>query len=237
MIPCGKSRRQRGTRGSRVLSSTQSTTSSRPTLILLARHADVLNPDQVLYGRLPRFRLSDQGIGEARRLATFLSDIRLAAIYTSPQLRARQTARYIALHHPEVKPKVSRLIAEVLVGWQAMRERDLPRGLNYYLTPKDPTDESLDAILARFSRFVKQTLARHPGQVVLAVSHGDPIKTVTMGLVGAALEPATFRRYDIPAKASVTCLRYDGAFADGPTISYFDTTRLQDDDRLRLDQF
>jgi broad specificity phosphatase PhoE len=218
------------------LPSIQSTTSSRPTFILLARHADVLNPEQVLYGRLPRFRLSDQGIGQARRLATFLSEIRLGAIYTSPQLRARQTARFIALHHPEVKPKVSRLIAEVLVGWQGMRERELPPGLNYYLTPKDPTDESLDTIFARFSRFVKRTLARHPGQVVLAVSHGDPIKTVTMGLIGAALEPATFRRYDIPAKSSVTCLRYDGSFADGPTISYVDTTRLRDGDRLRLGQ-
>ena len=213
---------------------TASQISPRPTFILLARHADVFNPGQVLYGRLPRFRLSDQGIGEARRLVSFLSDIRLAAIYTSPQLRARQTAGYIALHHPEVKARVSRLIAEVLVGWQGMAERELPPGLNYYLTPRSPTDESLDAIFRRFNRFVKRSVARHPGQIVLAVSHGDPIKIVTMGSIGAALEPETFRRYDIPAKASITCLRFDGSSADGPTISYFDTSRLREDDRLRL---
>ncbi|HEX2172217.1 MAG TPA: histidine phosphatase family protein, partial [Dehalococcoidia bacterium] len=116
----------------------------RPTYVLLVRHADVHNPNQVLYGRLPRYRLSEQGIGEAERLARFLSGVRLAAIYSSPQLRARQTAQYVAAHHPEVRPKVSQLIAEVLTGWQGTREKDLPPGLNYYVTQKYPTDETLD---------------------------------------------------------------------------------------------
>ena len=30
--------------------------------ILFIRHADVMNPDNVFYARLPRFKLSDQGL-------------------------------------------------------------------------------------------------------------------------------------------------------------------------------
>ncbi len=204
-----------------------------PSFVLFARHADVYNPDQVLYGRLPRFRLSEQGIGEARRLATFLAEIRLAAIYSSPMLRARQTAQYIAQHHPEVKPKVSRSIIEVLTHWQGNRERDLPPGLNYYLTADQPGDETIDMIFKRLRRFVRRVLVRHRGQAVLAVSHGDPIKIVTMGFLGAPFVAETFRRYDIPAKGSITCLCFEDPDAD-PTITYFDTARLREDDRLRL---
>lgn len=207
----------------------------RPTLILLVRHADVHNPDTVLYGRLPRFRLSDQGRGEAARLAEFLADVRLSAIYSSPQLRARQTAAEVARHHPEVRPRVSHLVAEVLTGWQGNRERDLPAGLNYYVTPKHPEDETLEAIFGRLRRFLRRTASRHAGQTVLAVSHGDPIKIASMGLAGADLHPPTFRRYDIPAKASVTCLRFDDPH-ETPILTYFDTIRQAAGERLPIDR-
>lgn len=204
----------------------------RPTYLLLARHADVHNPDKVLYGRLPRFRLSDHGIGEAQRLARFLSEVRLAAIYSSPQLRARQTARYVAAHHPEVKPRVSHLVAEVLTAYQGLREHEIGN-VNFFVTPKSPDDETLDGIFARLSRFVRRTVKQYQGQVVLAVSHGDPIKIASLGLAGADLQASTFRRYDIPNKASVTCLRFDDPEAD-PVLAYFDTARQGEDDWLSL---
>ena len=34
---------------------------TQPTTIHIVRHGDVHNPQQVLYGRLPNFRLSDMG--------------------------------------------------------------------------------------------------------------------------------------------------------------------------------
>ena len=69
------------------------------TTILLVRHADVHNPADVVYGRLPRFGLSSVGREEATRTAATLAGEPLAAIYSSPQLRARQTAETIAAHH------------------------------------------------------------------------------------------------------------------------------------------
>jgi len=58
----------------------------------LARHGEVHNPSRVLYGRLPRMQLSPEGRRQAQALADFLGPRPLAAIYSSPMLRARRTA-------------------------------------------------------------------------------------------------------------------------------------------------
>ena len=43
------------------------------TTVHLLRHGEVYNPDRVLYGRLPGFRLSDLGIAQAKVAAEFLA--------------------------------------------------------------------------------------------------------------------------------------------------------------------
>ena len=52
--------------------------------MLVARHADVYNPRDVVYGRLPRFGLSKLGWGQAKRPAQFLAPIPVAALYSTP---------------------------------------------------------------------------------------------------------------------------------------------------------
>ncbi|HMM43059.1 MAG TPA: histidine phosphatase family protein, partial [Thermomicrobiales bacterium] len=66
------------------------------TTILFVRHTEVENPDGLLYGRLPGFRLSDAGRRHAERVAGAIAGRDIAAIYSSPLLRARQTAAIIA---------------------------------------------------------------------------------------------------------------------------------------------
>ena len=43
------------------------------TTIQVVRHTEVHNPQRVLYGRLPDYRLSDHGLKQAGRLAEFLA--------------------------------------------------------------------------------------------------------------------------------------------------------------------
>ena len=69
------------------------------TVVLVVRHTDVHNPNNLFYGRLPRFRLSALGQEQAERTAAYLAGTPITAIYSSPQLRARQTARVIARRH------------------------------------------------------------------------------------------------------------------------------------------
>ena len=68
---------------------------SKPTRITLVRHGEVHNPGGVYYGRLPRFGLSDYGRALAVAAGKHLRYTRPVALYTSPMLRARETAALI----------------------------------------------------------------------------------------------------------------------------------------------
>ncbi|GAB3667657.1 histidine phosphatase family protein [Zhihengliuella somnathii] len=64
----------------------------------LVRHGEVHNPDRVLYGRLPGYRLSELGYEMAERLGAYFADRAasgspIASIAASPLLRAQETAR------------------------------------------------------------------------------------------------------------------------------------------------
>src|SRR5438094_958270 len=57
-------------------------------MIVGIRHAQVWNPDGVVYARLAGFHLSDQGRADARELAAAVAPATLSAIYASPLERA-----------------------------------------------------------------------------------------------------------------------------------------------------
>ena len=61
------------------------------TTVHLLRHGEVHNPDKVLYGRLPGFRLSELGHEMAQRAAQALSARDVTAVIASPLERAQQT--------------------------------------------------------------------------------------------------------------------------------------------------
>lgn len=66
------------------------------TTVHLLRHGEVHNPDAVLYGRLPGFRLSEDGLQMARDAAEALRDRDVTAVIASPLQRAQETAGPIA---------------------------------------------------------------------------------------------------------------------------------------------
>lgn len=70
---------------------------SRPsTIVHLLRHGEVHNPDGVLYGRLPHFRLSDVGAEQARTVGRSLLEHDVTHVVASPLQRAQETAAPIA---------------------------------------------------------------------------------------------------------------------------------------------
>jgi len=64
----------------------------------LVRHGQVHNPDKVLYGRLPQFRLSEAGHEMAQAVADYLvaEKVPVRRVLASPLERAQQTAAPIA---------------------------------------------------------------------------------------------------------------------------------------------
>jgi len=72
---------------------------STRTVVHLLRHGEVHNPEGVLYGRLPGFRLSELGEQMAERAAEALADRDVTHVISSPLERAQQTAAPVAARH------------------------------------------------------------------------------------------------------------------------------------------
>ena len=67
-----------------------------PVTVHLLRHGEVHNPEDLLYGRLPGFRLSELGQRQARAAAQWLAGRDLGYLVASPLQRAQETAAPIA---------------------------------------------------------------------------------------------------------------------------------------------
>jgi broad specificity phosphatase PhoE len=67
------------------------------TAVHLLRHGEVFNPDKVLYGRLPGFRLSEAGRQMSVNAAKHLVDHDVVQLFSSPLQRAQETAAPLAV--------------------------------------------------------------------------------------------------------------------------------------------
>src|SRR5258708_951406 len=135
------------------------------TTIWLARHGEVHNPNNVLYGRLPRMRLTPEGRRQAVALAEFLRPRPLVAIYSSPMLRARRTAEVSLLTHPDLqRVRIDSDLQEVRRGWEGEPLKPLQKiDGDFSSTPRPPDDESLHPFQTGMLRGRKPTLNRHTG--------------------------------------------------------------------------
>lgn len=65
----------------------------------VVRHGEVENPEKILYGRQPGWRLSARGQEMAKTIAQWSRNLSLGAIHVSPLQRAQETAKPIAQQH------------------------------------------------------------------------------------------------------------------------------------------
>lgn len=181
------------------------------TLIHLVRHAEVDNPRNVWYGRLPGFVLSERGRRQSIALAEHFEDHSLAVVYSSPLERAVETAQAISAPH-ELSVEMDEEIIEAGTYLQGKPgDRRLfrnPLNLRFFLNPFRPSwGESYSSIRSRMLRALDRMLERHPGAEVVAVSHMTPILVARQ----------TLERDRRPAwgasppcrRASVTTLEFD----------------------------
>ena len=203
-----------------------------PTTILLVRHADVHNPKDIVYGRLPRFGLSKLGREEATRTAIALAEEPVAAIYSSPQLRARQTAGFLLAHRPGLRLQITHDLAEVKTGWQGTANAIMAeKNYNFYRDRVNPDDEDVPDVVVRLLRWVDRVVRRHAGQTVIGVTHGDPSMMLRLHFLGQEVTIDTLRQKELyPAKGSITRLVFTGAGPareQRPAVSYIDPSAAE----------
>ena len=185
------------------------------TKLSLIRHGHVHNPDNIFYGRLPRFRLSDLGKRQAKSVAQVLTGSRLTAVFSSPMLRARQTAKEIIDRYPDLKLRISELILEVSTpfeGKPATEVDDL--GGDLYSGSAPRYEQPID-VFNRIQKFIARTRRQYSDNHVAAVTHGDVISFAIMALHKQQLVPANKASLQplgisdgYPAPASITSLTY-----------------------------
>ncbi|HEY2724454.1 MAG TPA: histidine phosphatase family protein [Pseudonocardiaceae bacterium] len=200
------------------------------TVVHLLRHGEVHNPDGILYGRLPGFRLSDTGARQAELIAVHLADHDVAHVVASPLLRAQQTAEPIAAAHGlDVATDEGLIEADnvfegrrVSVGDGALRE---PRSWVALRNPFRPSwGEPYREVAARMLAAVHRAREQAAGREAVCVSHQLPIWTLRRYLGGQRLWHDPRRRQC--SLASLTSLVFaDEALAD---VVYSEPAGLSD---------
>ena len=185
---------------------------NNPTTVWLVRHGHVHNPQQIIYGRLPRFRLSDRGVEEARAAGRMMSAMTLHAVYSSPMLRARQTASEILAFHPHLKLRPSPLLNEVFTVFEGQPSVVGDRRRDDYYTGVGPPYEQPADIVSRVLGFFGTARCRHAGRNVAAVTHGDVVIFTMLWARGLALSPEN--------KANLGSLGFNGYPATGSLTGF-----------------
>jgi probable phosphoglycerate mutase len=149
----------------------------KTTTVYFTRHGEVHNPQKILYGRLPRFPLSENGKKEAQFTAEELKDKGINVIYCSPMLRARQTAGIIG-KVLGIKPKIIKDLTELRLLFQGMPSLEYKAKVQPFLFEEKYVrkgQEGIEEVYQRMKKTVARILKNHQGEKVLIVSHGDPI--------------------------------------------------------------
>ncbi len=143
------------------------------TTLYLMRHGQVHNPDDILYGRLPGYYLSEEGVRQARAAGAWLADKGIDAIYCSPMERAVQTAEIVSEFTGALTPRIDERIIEVSTPYEGRPTSELAAtGWDLY-TGNEPPHELPTTVLRRVLDFFEYLQDRHKGGSALAVGHGD----------------------------------------------------------------
>lgn len=147
------------------------------TVIFFVRHGEVDNLKKILYGRLPGFRLTEKGREQVKNTALKLKNFPVKIIYTSPLLRARESARIISGHF-NLKPVVSYSLIEIGSIFEGISLKEYKEKIQPFQFDEKNVKkghESIKQIRERMFKFLNAIKKRHTGKHIIVISHGDPI--------------------------------------------------------------
>ena len=187
--------------------------SAMSTTVHVARHGEVENPEKILYGRQPGWRLSNRGQQMAETLGEWSKSINLGALHVSPLQRAQETAAPIARAYCIEITTDERLIEAANVfegksfelGSGVFKHPSSWRHLYNPWKPSwgEPYEEQINRMLAA-------VFAAHKGangKDAIVVSHQLPIWTLRSAIEGRSLLHDPRKR--ICTLASVTSVHFD----------------------------
>ncbi len=187
---------------------------SERTTVHLVRHGEVFNPEKLLYGRLPGYRLSSLGEEMAEVVGEYLAARDITQVIASPLQRAQQTAAPLAsrlglpIGADEHLLEATNVFEgkRVSVGDGVLKQ---PRAWRHLYNPFLPSwGEAYVEVAARMRIAVADAREAARGHEAALVSHQLPIWV-------ARLDAERRRLWHDPRKrqcslASITSLTFDG---------------------------
>jgi broad specificity phosphatase PhoE len=183
------------------------------TTVHVARHGEVENPEKILYGRQPGWKLSTRGQQMAQTLGEWSKSVDLGALHVSPLQRAQETAAPIARAHNIEITTDERLIEAANVfegksfelGSGVLKHPSSWRHLYNPWKPSwgEPYEEQINRMLAAI--FAARKAAN--GKDAIVVSHQLPIWILRSAIEGRSLLHDPRKR--ICSLASVTSIHFD----------------------------
>lgn len=163
-------------------------------MVCFVRHGTTPTTGKVLPGRARGLHLAEEGVRQAEQAGERLAGLGVSAIYCSPLERTRETAQRIAarLQLPVV---IERGLLECDFGeWTGASLGELAKRPEWVTVQQHPSGfrfpggESFPELRARMVAAVEKLVARHPSELLVAVSHADPIKIALGDALGQPLD-------------------------------------------------
>lgn len=190
------------------------------TRLLIIRHGQSLwNRAGIIQGQRD-IELSPLGLVQAEAMANRLRHVRLDAIYSSPLLRAHQTAAALAgSHHLPVQ--IDGDLVEIHHGqWEGKTEADVERDFGDLLhlwrtrpaTVQMPGGEHFQEVKARSIAAVERIAAAYPQQTIAVVTHDVVVRAVIAHVLGLPDDHIT--RFAV-SNTGISIVEFD---VDGPLV-------------------
>jgi probable phosphoglycerate mutase len=154
-------------------------------IIIFVRHGQGYNNvEKILSHDNDKYPLTSEGIEQAKRVAEELKKIRISSIFTSPVLRAYQTAVIIG-KELNLTPIIDERLRERNLGNLNNKKIDLNNNwrLKLYKREHDFKDiETWDQLKRRINDFIN--FIKFDKNIVVAVTHYDPIRAFVASILG-----------------------------------------------------
>lgn len=212
------------------------------TEIFVIRHGKIDNPNDVIYGRLPGFPLSERGRQQVLALAELLKSkgVDFDVIYSSPLEKALQTAEILknALKSKaliEVREELNDIDSSNLEG----ESMDVLRQFDFdyeKLAQEGFSLESPSLVLERLKKLLEEVKEKNKGQRIAFITHGDPSRILLWSLQNPNQPtPSDLRDDNYLAPAGVVVLRFNpnSKFLDFEHLSV--TTSIDDHNNKNLE--
>jgi isoleucyl-tRNA synthetase len=176
--------------------------------ILLVRHCEAESNKEhraVCGSEAAKFHLTEEGKKQAQALAKKLTKEKAVALYCSPIVRTRETADFIAAAAGLEVESDERLLE---LDFGAMNGVTAAEYDGYFASPEErwtkhpEGGETFADVRKRIMDFIREIDAKHAGETVIVVTHGDPLFVLDMTLNRVPISEQKGHRY--PALGSVT---------------------------------